>query len=265
VNAGTMSNKGVEILASVDIIRQKNIDLTFSMNHAINKNTVEDLGQVTEYVAGTFLIKEGLPYGSHYGPNYLGADPATGKPRYEAADGSVTLDPANAPSFAKYGTFMPVHTGGFNADFRWKNLQISAFFSYQFDVVRYNNIESWVTRGISGYAAAVNQRREVLTNQWQKAGDVKWIQSPLYDRGFTSADYQDAKFLRFRNLNVAYNIQQINIGGTKLIKGARFYVQFQNLTIWSPWKGPDPEDNNNISLNEYPNPKMVVAGLDINF
>ncbi len=131
--------------------------------------------------------------------------------------------------------------------------------------MRYNNIESWVTRGISGYASAVNQRKEVLYEQWQKPGDVKWIQSSAYDRDFTSSDYQDAKFLRFRNLNVAYDIPQINVGKTKLIRSARFYVQFQNLAIWSPWKGPDPEDNNNISLNEYPNPKMVVAGIDINF
>lgn len=265
LNVGSMSNRGVEIMAAVDIIRNKNMDLIFTLNHAINKNRIEDLGQVSEYPSGTFLIKEGLPYGSHFTVNYLGADPQTGRPRYETIDGKVTTDLGQAGRFAKYGTFMPVHTGGFNTEFRWKNFSIAAFFSYQFDVVRSNNIESWVTRGISGYAAAVNQRRSVLTEQWQKPGDEKWIQSALYDRDFTSADLQDAKFLRFRNLNVAYNIPQINIGGTKLVKSARFYVQFQNLAIWSPWKGPDPEDNNNISLNEYPNPKMVVAGIDINF
>jgi hypothetical protein len=53
--------------------------------------------------------------------------------------------------------------------------------------------------------------------------------------------------------------------GKVIIKGARFYVQGQNLAIWSPWRGLDPEDNNNISLNEYPNPRMIVSGLDINF
>ena len=265
LNVGGMSNKGVEIMASVDILKNRNMDLRFSMNHAINKNRIEDLGQVSEYVAGTFLIKEGLPYGSHYGVNYLGADPQTGRPRYETLDGKVTTDLGQAGRFAKYGTFMPMHTGGFNMDFRWKNFSIAAFFSYQFDVVRYNNIESWVTRGISGYAAAVNQRKEVLYEQWQKPGDVKWIQSSAFDRDFTSADFQDAKFLRFRNLNVAYNIPELKLGGTKIFRSARFYVQLQNLFIWSPWKGPDPEDNNNISLNEYPNPKMVVTGIDINF
>jgi hypothetical protein len=104
-----------------------------------------------------------------------------------------------------------------------------------------------------------------LTQQWQKPGDNAYFQSPLYDRDFTSADLQDAKFLRFRNLMVAYQIPEVAVKGTRIFKSARFYVQAQNLALWSPWRGPDPEDSNNISLNEYPNPKMFVAGIDINF
>jgi len=264
-NAGTMTNKGVELTLGVDIIRNKDWDLTFNMNHATNKNEIVDLGIVDEFVSGTFLLKKGLPYGSHYVQHYLGAAPATGKPMYEGADGKVTLDPANAPSLANFGTFLPKHVGGFGFDFRYKSLTVSALFSYQFDVVRYNNIESWVTRGISGYAAAVNQSKRLLTQQWRQPGDQVYFQSSDYDRGFTSADLQDAKFLRFRNLNFAYNVPALSVKGVHLISSARFYVQLQNIYIWSPWRGPDPEDNNNISLNEYPNPKMFVTGIDVNF
>lgn len=265
INAGEMSNKGVELVASVDFIQKRNMGLTLTMNHAINENKIEDLGLVDEYVTGTFLIKEGLPYGSHYDQHYLGADPQTGRPLYETPDGKTTTDISKAGSFAKFGTFMPKHIGGLNLEFRFHSLTISTFFSYQFDVVRNNNIESWITRGTPAYAAAVNQSRRLLTQQWRQPGDNAYYQSPLYDRDFTSADLQDAKFLRFRNLMVAYQIPEVTISGTRIIKSARFYVQAQNLALWSPWRGPDPEDNNNISLNEYPNPKMVVAGIDINF
>jgi hypothetical protein len=48
-------------------------------------------------------------------------------------------------------------------------------------------------------------------------------------------------------------------------KEIRVYARGQNLRIWSPWKGLDPEDDNNISLQEYPNPRMVVFGLDFSF
>lgn len=265
INAGIMRNSGVEMVLAVDIIKQNNMDLTLGINHAINKNLIEDLGPVNEIPQGTFIIREGLPYGSHYTQHYLGADPGTGRPRFEKEDGTETLDPGQAALFAKYGTFLPKHVGGITFDYRVGNLTISALFSYQFDVSRYNNIENWVTRGINGYHGVVNASKRLLTQQWQKPGDNVFYQAPQYDRGFNSSDIQDAKFLRFRNLNIAYNIPQINVKGVRIVKSARFYVQMQNIAIWSPWRGPDPEDNNNISLNEYPNPKMLVTGLDINF
>ena len=272
VNAGVMSNKGLEFVAVVDVVRQKDFLFSVGVNHSINKNEIEDLGvdpatgqPINEYFLGTFLIRKGLPYGSHYTTNYLGADPATGKPIFETQDGKTTNDPAKAGQFAKFGTYLPKHVGGFTTEIRYKGFSIDALFSYQFDVVRSNNTRNWITRGTAGYHASVNASKEMLTNQWMKPGDNALFQSPIYDRGFSSTDLQDAKFLRFRNLNVAYQIPAIHFKGNQVVKGARFYVQGQNLAIWSPWNGLDPEDNNNISLNEYPNPKMFVAGIDINF
>jgi TonB-linked SusC/RagA family outer membrane protein len=265
INAGVMTNEGLEVSVAVDVVKTKQVDWTLGFNHAINKNEIEDLGPVSEIPTGTFIIREGLPYGSHYTQHYLGADPATGRPRFETADGKETLDPGAAPQFAKFGTFLPKHVGGIFTDFRFGRITVNALFSYQFDVTRYNNIENWITRGIAGYHSSVNASKRLLTQQWQKAGDVAYYQAPAYDRGFNSSDLQDAKFLRFRHLNVAYNIPEINVKGTRIIKSAKFYVQLLNIAIWSPWRGPDPEDSNNISLNEFPNPRMFVTGIDINF
>ena len=266
INAGIMSNKGFEFSANVDVIKMRDFNFSVALNHAINNNVIEDLGLVNQYTTGTFLIKKGLPYGSHYTTHYLGADPATGSGVFETADGKTTTDIAQAASFAKFGNWVPVHTGGANFEFRYKAITLSAFFSYQFDVVRSNNTRNWITRGTLGYHGIVRASRELIDGQWQKPGDVKPFQRSTVDRGFTSSDLEDAKFLRFRNLNVSYQIPAIKFAsGKTMISGARFYVQAQNLAIWSPWRGLDPEDGNNISLNEYPNPKMFVVGLDINF
>ncbi len=272
VNAGTMTNKGLEFVANVDLVKQRTFNITLGINHAINKNNIEDLGvdpatgnPINEYFLGTFLIRKGLPYGSHYTYHYLGADPTTGRPRYETLDGKETTSLAAAGRFANFGTYLPKHTGGFNTEISFKGFSVEALFSYQFDVVRSNNTRNWITRGTPGYQSSVNASKELLTEQWMKPGDVKFYQSPVFDRDFTSSDLQDAKFLRFRNLNIAYQFSEIRIGGSQVIKGARLYVQGQNLAVWSPWNGVDPEDNNNISLNEYPNPKMMVVGIDINF
>lgn len=266
INAGVMRNKGMEFLAKAEIIRKKNFGFTLGLNHSINKNNIEDLGLVNEYFLGTFVIRKGLPYGSHYTYNYIGADPATGQPIFETPDGKTTFDVSKAGQFAKFGTYLPKHQGGVDLTVRFRSITVSALFSYQFDVVRSNNTRNWITRGTPGYHGAVRASRELIDMQWTKPGDNKLYQSSAYDRGFTSSDLEDAKFLRFRNLNISYAIPEIRTNSGKLlIKSSRFYIQGQNLAIWSPWRGLDPEDNNNISLNEYPNPTMFVAGLDINF
>jgi TonB-linked SusC/RagA family outer membrane protein len=265
INAGSMENKGLEFDLTVDVIRTEKIDLAFRANHAFNKNKILDLGQVSEYVSGTAIVRKGLPVGSHYSFAYLGADPATGRPIYKRADGTPTTSLSEAGQFAEFGSHLPVHTGGFSATFRYSRFTIDALFSYQFDVRRYNNVQNWVTQGDAIYTGAVSQSQTLLTEQWRKPGDTKMLQSPSYNRDFTSVDISDAKFLRFRNLNMSYTIPQLQIGSTRLMKSARLYIQGQNLVIWSPWSGLDPEDDNNISLGEFPNPKAIVVGIDINF
>ena len=221
---------------------------------------------MNEFFLGTFVIRKGLSYGTHYTLNYLGVDPATGNPRYEAPDGSITNDQAKAGQFDKFGNYLPRHQGGVDFEIRYKAFSISGLFSYQFEVQRYNNIKSWITRGIPGYQSAVRASRELIDNQWTAPGDNKRYQRSGVDRGFTSDDIEDAKFVRFRNLLVAYQLPALKgPNGKPMFTGGRLYVQGQNLAIWSPWTGLDPEDSNNISLSEYPNPSMFTLGLDINF
>jgi len=266
INAGKMQNKGLELNAKVDVVRTRDFGVTLGVNHSYNVNKILDLGSVNEFFLGTFVIREGLAYGTHYNYNYLGADPATGAPRYEAPDGSVTNDIAKAGQFAKFGNYLPKHQGGLDFEFRYKSFSINGLFSYQFDVVRSNNTRNWITRGTPGYHTIVRASRELIDNQWQAPGDQKFFQKSTFDRGFTSSDLEDAKFLRFRNLVVAYQLPAIKgPNGKPMFTGGRLYAQGQNLAIWSPWRGLDPEDNNNISLNEYPNPSMFTLGLDINF
>lgn len=262
INAGQMSNKGIEVTLSGDIYRQGDLSIQASWNHAVNINNIDDLGQVDEYVTGTFIIKKGKPYGSHYTYDYVGADPATGMPTYRQNNGDLVVQNSLAGIDQKstFGTFLPKHTGGLSLGANWKGISVSTLFSYQFDVSRYNNVWNWVTAGYPGYTNAVNQSAVLLRDQWMAPGDQKYFASPSATRQFTSADVMDAKFLRWRELTIAYTLPKI-----KYFKEIRVYARGQNLKIWSPWRGWDPEDDNNISLNEYPNPKMFVFGLDLSF
>ncbi len=262
INAGQMSNKGVEITLDGTIYKKGDFSVQGNWNHAINSNNIDDLGQVDEYVAGTFIIRKGMPYGSHYTYDYVGADPATGMPTYRQNNGELIVQNslAGVDQKATFGTFLPKHTGGFSFSANYKGISLGTLFTYQFDVSRYNNTWNWITAGYPGYLNAVNQSAVMLTEQWMQPGDQKYYASPAATRQFTSADVMDAKFLRWRELTLSYTLPKIK-GFTEV----RVYARGQNLKIWSPWRGLDPEDNNNISLHEYPNPKMYVFGLDLSF
>jgi hypothetical protein len=262
INAGQMSNKGIEMTLNGDVYKKGDFLVQANWNHAINTNNIDDLGQVDEYVTGTFIIKEGMPYGSHYTYDYVKADPATGMPTYRQNTGELVVQNtlAGVDQKATFGTFLPKHTGGFSVNASWKGISLSTLVSSQLDVSRYNNTWNWITAGYPGYINAVNQSTVLLTDQWMQPGDEKYYASPAATRQFTSQDIMDAKFLRWRELTLSYTLPKI-----KYFKEVRVYARGQNLKIWSPWAGLDPEDDNNISLHEYPNPKMFVFGLDLSF
>ncbi|MCX8481902.1 MAG: TonB-dependent receptor, partial [Sediminibacterium sp.] len=284
INAGSMTNKGFEWSINLEVVKTKDFAFNINWNHAININKIGSLNNPDpeyQYVSGTYLIKEGLPFGSHYTFDYRGADPATGLPTYRAASAylldektqrknynkagdTLVTDIAKAGQFATFGSFVPVHTGGVEFIIKYKGFSVNALFSYQYDVVRSNNIRNWITRNTVGYVTAVRPSKEIINNQWEKPGDVKWFPKFNADKGFTSADLEDASFLRFRNLDISYTFTA-NTKQQKYFKSIRLYLQAQNLVFWSKFSGLDPEDNNNISLNEYPNPKFYNIGLDINF
>ncbi|MCY4780770.1 SusC/RagA family TonB-linked outer membrane protein [Sphingobacterium sp. UT-1RO-CII-1] len=266
INAGKMVNKGIEFQVDVDVLRRQDWGVTVGLNHAINKNEITDLGLVEEYLLGTFIIKKGLAYGTHIAYDYLGADPQTGKPIYRKPDGTSTTNFSEAEEFYNFGSFVPKHVGGFNLDVRYKKVTLGALFSYQFDVVRSNNTRNWITDGTAGYTGIINQSRELLTNQWRQPGDQKFFPSPAYSKNFTSSDLENAKFLKLRSVSLAYQLPNMKMNnGKSIFKGGQVYFNGFNLMAWSPWRGVDPEDSDNLSLNEYPNPKMFVFGLDLKF
>jgi TonB-linked SusC/RagA family outer membrane protein len=263
VNAGEMRNRGIELNLNYDIVRNRNLTWSAGGNFGYNKNEILDLGQEKEYPSGTAIIRVGLPLGSHYINKWAGVDASTGRPLYFDINGKITDQYNSEDQVADFGTFYAPWTGGFNTSVRYKGFELSAFFNFQAEFSRFNNQDFFQLNhafALQGF----NLRREMLT-MWSKPGDITDIQSGLFQRQFSSKDIQDASYLRFRNLQLAYTIPSDLIKRTKSISALRVYVQGQNLYTWTNWTGFDPEDNNNIAGYEYPVPRTFTFGLDITF
>lgn len=262
INAGTMYNRGVEYNVNYDVIRNRNLTWTVFANGAYNKNKVTSLGTASSFERGTELIAVGMPIGSHYEVKWAGVDAATGAPLYYTKDGKITnVYPAN-DRVQDFGTWIPPITGGFGSSLRYKNFDFSLFFNYADQTYRVNNMEFFVQN--PGFLQqGLNQ--DAGLRFWQKPGDIANVQSPLYQNNFSSRLIQDASWLRLRNVTLSYTLPASVAGRTGFISNARFYVTGLNLLTWTTWRGLDPEDNNNISGSEYPNPRGITAGLEIAF
>lgn len=263
INAGTMRNRGVELQLNYDVVRSRNVTWRVGANLAYNENEIIDLGQVEEREFGTSIIREGLPFGSHYEVKWAGVDAATGSPLYYTKEGKLTNVYNAADRVAEFGTSNAPFIGGFNTSVRFKGFELGAFFTFQSGYSRYNNQDYFQLNhafALQGY----NLRNEMLT-MWTKPGDVTDIQSPLTAREFSSKDIQDASYLRFRNLQASYTIPSSVLGRQKYITSIRIYGQAQNLYTWTKWTGFDPEDANNIATYEYPLPRIYTLGIDVSF
>ena len=259
-NAAQVRNSGLDFSLSFDVIRKKDLLVTFGINGGFLKNRVMSLGSLSEIPQGTGIIRVGYPLGTHFTVGWMGVDPQSGNPVYQDINGFPTNVYSAANNRAEFGTFIPAFTGGATMDITWKNFNISALLSTAQNVQRFNNEAFFyeTTNSNIGF----NKRVDLL-NSWQKPGDITNYQRIGTARQFSSRDVQDASFIRFRNLQIGYNfvIKNEKLG----IRGIRFWAQGQNLFTWTKWQGFDPEESNNIATYEFPNPRTYTMGLDINF
>ncbi len=265
LSSGKMRNRGVEFELSGDLIKSQDFIWSLGVNAGFNNNEILFVTAVTDsYPDGsTRILQKGLPYGSYFAPNWAGVDPLTGSAQYYNLDGSITTTyNSNTQSVAESGSLYPKLTGGFNTALSYKGFTASALFSFVSDVMRWNNEDFYNEN--QRYATS-NQTVRMLENRWKKPGDVSILQRFNDPRNFTSKDIQDASFLRLRNVSLGYNLPKSVLEKTKYVKGARLFVQGQNLYTWTKWRGLDPENNDVYGRFQYPNTRTYTLGLNVNF
>ena len=263
INAGELSNRGVEVNLNFDVLKKSNLTWTVFGNFGYNKNNVEDLGGETSFETGTELIKVGKPLGSHYEVKYGGVDAATGQPLYYNAAGVLTNIYNASNRVQDFGTWEAPWKGGFGTRLVYKAFDLSTLFSFQSGAQKIDNLEFFLENP-AFLASGFNQSASL--NQWQKPGDVSRTGSPLFPFNFSSNLIHDASFIRFRDLTFAYTFPTTVLANSKLISKMRFYMQGTNLFLFTNWRGRDPEAGaTNINISEFPNPRAVTLGLDVTF
>ena len=174
----------------------------------------------------------------------------------------------NALDIVYLGNSLPKVNGGFNLTLRYGPWTLKGRFNYRFGnkVVNLARMSLEEMFGTNNQSATVNYR-------WRKDGDVTPMPRAMYNAGYNwqnSDRYvEDGGFVRFQNLQLAYNFDR------KLIKSwglsnLQAYVSLNNLYVWTKYSGIDPEVsargyNPALDSSKTPRSKQFTATLNIGF
>ncbi|MEO8194874.1 MAG: SusC/RagA family TonB-linked outer membrane protein [Gemmatimonadales bacterium] len=166
VNAGKISNKGIDFLLGFTPIRQSNgLEWTSTFNYSRNKSMVDELAPgITTFVIGSswytnIEARQGEPYGSIFGYSF-DRDSATGK---LYTDGGFTVLGARKV----LGNIQPDWTGGWNNSFRFRNISLNALI----DMRRGGNIVS-ISNFFGEYAGVFEASLRGREVDWDNPGVV---------------------------------------------------------------------------------------------
>lgn len=237
-NVGDMSNKGIEILLNLDVIRNKNFTWNTSINLAHNKNKItklsNDLYSTDRVYVGdpwirgasgvtSHVVEEGYPVGQFFMLKCDGID-ENGKFIIEDinGDGQITDDDRTY-----CGDAQPDLTYGWNNTFSWKNWDASFFIRGTIGNKVLNNPVA--AYGNNTYISGCNAMKNDNLMTMRENSRV------------CSYYIENGSFARLDNMSIGYTFNTKNIDW---LEKARVYVAAQNLFVITGYSGLDPEVEN---------------------
>ncbi|PUZ20992.1 SusC/RagA family TonB-linked outer membrane protein [Chitinophaga costaii] len=275
-NIGEMQNRGMEFSADATIFR-KAVTWNVGANIAFNKNKVVKLyngqdiygsalytGSLNDYIN---LLREGQPFGIFYGYKEQGYT-ATGNIQYEDRSKDGVISPADKTYI---GNPNPKFIYGFNSSLTYKGFEFTLFIQGS----QGNDIYNLNQAATLDLGMGLNLPAAVATDHWTP--DHTNAKYPKITNTITAnmsnRFVEDGSYLRFKNIQLAYNIP-LKTTNLKWFKKAQVFVSGQNLITITHYSWYDPEINaygsgnsiaQGIDYATYPASKSVTCGIRCGF
>lgn len=267
-NSGKVSNKGIEITLSGEIIRAKvpgGLQWNASFNFAYNDNRIIEIINGSPVMNGSTITLLNKPIGQVLTTRYAGVNPATGRPMWLDSLGNLTYAPLAKDRYYAGTTGLPPYTGGASTSISYKGVSLEVNASYQYGQV----ISDGQYNFLMEIGARVNTNYENFNNRWTAPGQVTYIprsnanSAEPNGAGPATGDRFLLKtdFIRVRNITLSYDLPATVISRLR-IASARFYVQGGNLFTYTSFQGYDPEFVT-TATGIIPQSKNVTVGVQI--
>ena len=282
INAGRMSNKGVELSLSTQNIKNKYfewntaLNLTFNRGKILelNNNTPMYLNEVSNY--NVTIESVGHPANSFYGYVTNGIFQTSDEvANYAVQEGATAAGDIRFKDLNNDGIINEIdrtYIGNPNPDFIFSLSNSLKYKDFDLDIYLYgvtgNDIYNGNRTITEGMASATNQTTATL-NRWAGKGTSNSMPRAVYadpniNNRASNRWIEDGSFLRVRNITLGYTLPK-RITEKTTLGTARFYLSCENLITFTQYSGLDPEiaeiDANIAGLNQSLN---GLYGIDYN-
>lgn len=309
LNVGSVRNSGLELSIEAIPVRFKDFSWTASFNIAFNANKVIALANGQQSFTTTvpwtgdfsstplYYTRVGGPLTAFYGLSWDGVYtlddfntdsmgnyvlknqvPDNGNTRSSIqpgdikyvdrnGDGTITTD-----DMSVMGRALPIHTGGFNNDFRWKRLTLNVFLQWSYGQQIFNANRITLEGNYAG--RSVNQLASYADRWSMDNQDSKLYRVGGYGpRGFYSdRTLEDGSYLRIKNVMLSYDFNPALIKKWLGLASMQLGLSCQNLWTFTSYSGMDPEVSTQASVltpgfdySAYPRNRVWTFSLKLGF
>lgn len=272
VNMGNVLNQGLEVTLNFVPFKSKDFNWTVSINFAANQNKIVKLNGATD-ASGNDLNNKwfiGHNINSYYDYQYTKimqfSDTASTKNIYytvkpHPGDILVKDVDANDTINAKDLVIMdqdPKWTGGLSSTLKWKGIDFS-FDIYTVQGALKRNLYLYDYNSGGSLAGVLNG---IKVDYWTLENPSTTAPRPrdATTQYFSSLGYQDASYIRLRNITFGYSFPKTLLTSLKMTN-LRIYGSATNLLTITKFKSYSPE----ASAGAYPEPQTFTVGLNVSF
>ena len=256
INAGQMTNKGIEAMAFLTPVKTTDFSWDMNWNFAKNENMVVKLHEDAKTLQLTnapfrarLLAIEGQPYGQIYGTDFT----------YDANGNKIVSNSGRGyvPSaITNLGSTLPDYNMGLRNSFRYKNARLSFLFDMQKGGKYFSTSHMWGMYSGMIEESTLNGNREAGIVLPGVKADGTQNTTVISAQRYGAMHYNtvdalnvfDADYIKLRDITLSYDLPKSLVGNA--VDGIRISAFGRNLLAWNlDWKGMDPENTSYGSGN----------------
>jgi TonB-linked SusC/RagA family outer membrane protein len=293
-NIGELKNTGLEIVLSTVNIKTNDFEWTTDFNISFNTNKLVKIygDSLIDPWSASFYRYAGEDINVLKAVKFAGVNPDNGRPLFERVlpDGKIQIVDSlplaladGTRSFRNVGSATPKFFGGITNTFRYKGISLSVLVNYVYgNTIMNQSVNNFITPTSwqSGFNLA---NPDKAIRFWKGPGDTDANYPDFFDLAFStrgasnfrsSLIYQDASYLRVRNIRLGYDLPKNWIGKAH-ISAVNIYASADNLFLIKSKElfSADPEGARiGVATGSYTGtgfasaqPRRFLVGINVNF